>query len=568
MNAMAMSACASTSIGPALSLVSRLPSALASGISSADWLAVLPAACDVLRPYQRDLIARTQVAFASGSRRVLVQAPTGSGKTHCIAAVVLAAREAGLRVLVLATRTRIVRQLHERLDDFGVPHGLIAASLPGRSYQAAPVQVASVDTLYRRVLVDRRMPIPGADVVIFDEAHLALGGSRVALLEQYPHAWHLGFTATPAKVSGRPLRERFERLVLGPSVRELINAGCLVRPVVFAAPLASAKELAAIAKDGKTGDYATGEFGELLARPKLVGDVLANWLRIANGKRSLVFAVNKAHGAALVGEFRRAGVAAELLTDETSETDRESAIARLEAGELTVLVNCFLLSYGIDIPSVEAVVLARPTRSVTLYLQAVCRGMRPAPGKDRVMVIDHGRVVESLGFPTADFGWSLDEGGNVNTWARSTMKRRAQGPERPRTCPECAHIWLVSESGRRCESCGWEPAVRAWPVRVVDAELVEMGASRAAASVGREELESFLRECMGYYRGRWPDRWRAREKSGRFWAWSQTCQRFGLGEQRPSSAVWNAAPLNPSSATAGFIKSRLIAWAKRQRDAA
>ena len=114
-----------------------------------------------------------------------------------------------------------------------------------------------------------------------------------------------------------------------------------------------------------------------------------------------------------------------------------------------MIINCFLLSYGLDVPAVECVVLARPTRSVVLYLQMAGRGMRPAPGKAAFTLIDHGRVVENLGLPTDDFGWSLDDERNVNRSAAD--KHRAASIEQPRVCPECAYTWLVSEGGAVCE---------------------------------------------------------------------------------------------------------------------
>jgi len=308
------------------------------GERAENWLDVLPEKANVLRDYQRDILARGAVAIRK-HRRVLFQAPTGAGKTHIIAALVAAAVEFGLRVLILATRTRLVRQLHERLESFGISHGVIAAALPGLTCWSRRVQVASVDTLYRRCVVDAKMPLPCADVVVFDEAHLALGASRQKILNSYPNAWQFGFTATPAKTSGAALSDQFDAMILGPTVSELIEAGMLVRPRIFAKPIVTAKELNAIRKDSKTGDYATGELSELLSRPKLIGDVVQNWLRIANGKRTIVFACDKAHGAQLVTEFRQAGIEAEQLTDDDDDDTREMAIARLESGATKVLVN-------------------------------------------------------------------------------------------------------------------------------------------------------------------------------------------------------------------------------------
>ena len=162
-------------------------------------------------------------------------------------------------MLILATRTRLIRQLHERLDAFGISHGVIAAPLPQWLDLLQPVQIAAVDTLYRRALVDQRAPLPAADVVIFDEAHLALGNSRVKLLEQFPQALRLGFTATPCKTSGRPLSAMFDALVPGPSIRELIALGALVKPRIFTAPAISVRELREVAVASATGDYAIGQ---------------------------------------------------------------------------------------------------------------------------------------------------------------------------------------------------------------------------------------------------------------------------------------------------------------------
>lgn len=527
------------------------------------WLAELPPICACLRPYQRQQLEALAHWHARGERRVLMQAPTGSGKTHMIASIVAAAEQANMRALILATRTRLCRQLHERLQAFGVHHGVTAAALPHLVDNFARAQVASVDTLYRRALQDQRAPLPGADLVIFDEAHLALGASRAAVLAQYPQALLVGFTATPCKTNGRGLGTQFDRLVLGPSVPELIDASALVRTRIFNAPAVTEHELEAVAISKSTGDYAIGALGAVMARPRIVGDVVANWLRLAAGKRTLVFACDKMHGAQLVEQFQRAGVTAELLTDQDDDDTREAAIARLERGETLVLVNCFLLSYGVDVPSVECISLARPTRSLALYLQAVGRGMRPAPGKAELLLLDHGRVVETLGHPASDFRWALDPGQNMNREARVGQRSHAKA-ERARTCPECSHMWLVSEEGAACSHCGWKPEPSARAVIVDDAELREMDGG-SPAPIESEEIQQFMAEALGWYARRWPDRYRERPNRGRYWAWSQACRRFDLGHRAPMPrGHWGLQVIEPSAATAGWLKSQLIAWAKSQ----
>lgn len=531
---------------------------LASGIRRIDFLDGLPVEGSILRDYQGQLLVDTARALRR-HRRLCLVAPTGAGKTVIIGALTQAAVEAGLRILILATRTRLVKQLHDRLEAYGIAHGILAASMPGYIHWGRPAQIASVDTLYRRCVVDGKMPLPIADVVIFDEAHLALGASRQKILDAFPDAMVFGFTATPAKTSGAPLRDQFDELILGPTVTQLIASGNLVKPRVFNMPVVTTKELKSVAKDSKTGDYANGELSRVMSRPKLVGDVVQNWLRIANGKRTLVFACDKGHGAGLVTEFRRAGVSCEQLTDADDEPTREEVIARLESGATKVVVNCFLLSYGIDIPAVECVVLARPTRSVTLYLQAVGRGMRPSAGKDCVLVIDHGRVVENLGPPAYDRDWSLDDENANKSQADKLSKQRKSSKETQRQCQECDCTWMVSEEGNNCPHCGWKFVVKAKPVEV---EAAELGALDEKAAE-RQDMDRFYAEAVHWYAQRWPQRWQEKQNSGRWWAWVQTRVKFKRGEdERMPAAYWRLQMRTASPETSGWLKAQLIRWAK------
>lgn len=533
--------------------------------SFADSLVALPPACDVLRPHQHAQIREISRAIRAGSRRPLVQLATGGGKTHEIASITKAAHNEGLRALIIATRTRLVRQICERLQAFHIPHGVIAASLPGLNNAAMSVQVASADTLHRRCIADQRRPLPGADIVIFDEAHLAVADSRLAILRQYPHALHIGFTATPARKSGRSLSAAFDHMILGPSMLELIDAGFLVRPRIFNTPIVTAAELKALPKDAAS-DYAIGALSELFSRPKLVGDVVSNWLRIAAGRRTLVFASNKAHGQALTEEFCRAGVAAELLTDQDEDDAREATIARLEAGDTKVIVNVFLMAYGIDLPSVEVVVLARPTRSLVMYLQQIGRGMRAAPGKDHFLLIDHGRCVESLGMPTTDFGWTLDGHRNVNREAE--VRCRKSGIERPRSCPECTHTWLVSEQGNVCEVCGWAPAPKAKGISVQAADLAELAEEAEPLTPSAPPVIQFFREALGDYAQGKPEKWRASPNTARAACWHAVREKFKLADDRIPYAYWQLQPTSPSPDTAGWLMYRRIKFAKSRQRAA
>lgn len=529
-----------------------------------NWLDVLPVKAACLRPHQQRQIEELAVALRTYTW-ILMQAPTGAGKTHMIAAIVLAAEAAGLRVVILATRTLLVRQLHERLEEFDIRHGVIAAPLPHLRNYSAKVQVASVDTLYRRALANRHIPLPSADVVVFDEAHLATADTRLRILDSYSAAVRIGFTATPARKSGKSLGTAFECMVLGPPLKALIAAGILVPPRPFSTPLLDAKALQSIPKDADS-DYQSGALAEILNRPKLIGDVVSNWLRIANGKRTICFAVNKAHAAALLESFRQQGVAAEMLTDADAEETREEIIERLKSGQTRVVINCFVLAYGVDVPAVECVILARPTRSLAMYLQMVGRGLRASPGKQHCYVIDHGHVIENLGLPQSDFVWSLDPESNVNAAAATASARKAAN-EALRICGECAAIWLTSEQGNACPDCGWAPAPRSKAVKVEEAELEELAEEQAKPVPNDERVKWFFREACGWYGRRWPDRWTATPNKGRAWAWMQTQARFEISEGRIPSPYWSLLVAQPSPEVSGWLQHRMIKWAKAQQKA-
>lgn len=530
------------------------------------WLDVLPPAADCLRDYQVQQVVKIAAALRAGSRRIVAQAPTGAGKTHEIAAIVAAAVAAGLPVLVLATRTRLVRQLSERCAAFGIRHGVLAAAATRKADFSAKVQIASVDTLHRRAIVGQQMPLPPAAVVIFDEAHLAAAETRLGLLERYPGAVWIGFSATPARKSGKSLGTVFETLIPGPSSRVLTELGCLVPLRIYNTPVVTSSELNGLPKDADR-DYQSTALGSLLNRPKLVGDIVQNWLKIANGKRTLLFAVNKAHAASLLEDFQRRGVPAEMMTDDDDEPTRDAVIERLESGSTVVVINCVLASYGTDIPSVECIQLARPTRSLVMFLQMVGRGRRPSPetGKTECLLIDHGHCCEALGLPQGEFEWTLDAQRNIN---REAMERaRKQIPESTRTCGECGTLWLTSEQGNSCPSCGWKPAPRAKEVEVQPADLEEM-ADEVTIQPDDPQVVRFFQEALGYRQKHSPQKWRDNPKGVRWSCWCAAKEKFKLVQERPPSRFWDISALPAGLEVQGWMKYRDIRWARGKRRAA
>jgi DNA repair protein RadD len=343
-----------------------------------------------LRSYQQEGVAAIRGAYAAGRKAVLYAAPTGSGKTRLFATIVAGAAARGNSICILGHRVEITDQISAALDDLGVPHGIIAAGTPVTDM---PVQVASVATLARRL---HRIRPPG--LLVIDEAHHSVAGTWLRIIEAFPEAHILGVTATPERLDGKGLGDIFEKLVLGPSVEELVSAGVVI-------------------------DAAVDEYQ-----------------RRCDGAPAIVFGVDIEHSQRVAARFSARGYRAAHVDGDTPKAERRRLIAALGSTEVQVVTNCGLISEGLDVPTVTAAILLRPTKSLALYLQQVGRALRPAPGK-RALVLDHAGNVFRHGFPDDPRDWSLDGRG-----------RKGSGEAPIRRCPHCGALnalatWICSECG-------------------------------------------------------------------------------------------------------------------------
>jgi superfamily II DNA or RNA helicase len=529
------------------------------------WMDTVPSVVSsIFRDYQTTLYQDIGAAMHKW-RRILAQAPCRSGKTMVFCGMAKAGADHGFSVLILATRTKLVRQINDRMDSLNIRHGVIAAEMPGHRVGSALIQVASVDTLYRRCFVDKKMPLPPADIVIFDEAHLALGASRQLILDGYLNSWKFGFTATPI---GKRLRDQFDGIVIGPEISTLLRAGAVVPPHIYNKPQITVKEHSGLKVDSK-GEFKTGQVSKLMSRPKIIGDVVQNWLAIANGEATLVFACDKAHGAFLLTEFTKAGVSCEQLTDADDDDTREDVLRRSEAGITKVVINCFLMSYGVDLPWIKVVVLARPIRTLTNYLQSVWRGGTPYPGKTFFKVIDHGRVIDTLREPTYDRDWVLESNLPALKRVARNSGPRVKPDESPRTCSDCTRMWLVTTEGANCPDCGWIPKPLPLNVQVTDAMLGHAGQELPPI----ESVQEFYQQAVFWMAQRYPDKWEEKPNSLRFRAWCETRVKYKRPEdERIPRNFWSLPKMPASDATSGWLKHRVIRYAKaadkRRKEAA
>ena len=395
--------------------------------------------------YQQRAVVDLRAAYAAGYQAPLLVLPTGGGKTVCFTYMTQQAVTKGRRVLIVVHRRELVTQTAKALAAWGVDHGLI---LPGAAVADAPVQVAMVQTLARRL----RKPDAALDFdfIIVDEAHHGIQSSSWGqVLKAYPAAKYLGVTATPCRLDGKGLGKHvqgfFDTLVVGPSVSELIEQGRLVRPVVFAPEVLP--KLEGLKKQG--GDYALNALAERMVRSGITGDAVEHYRTRCEGAPGIAFTVTRAHAAAVTAAFQVAGYQAAMLTGDTPERERAAMIEDLGAGRLNVLASCNVVSEGTDIPAVVAAILLRPTASYALAMQQMGRALRTAPGKDRAIILDHAGNCLRHGLPTEPMAWSLDGIQKTRGAREEAPVKRCEDcgacvPIRAAECPECGAVFEVA----------------------------------------------------------------------------------------------------------------------------
>jgi superfamily II DNA or RNA helicase len=246
----------------------------------------------------------------------------------------------------------------------------------------------------------------------------------------------LGLTATPYRADGAALGDVFDDLVEVTTVPELIDAGHIVEPRVFGRKAPDLTGVRTVA-----GDYNLGQLADVMNRAELVGDLVETWRERASGRLTVVFAVDVAHSRHIATAFLKAGIPAGHVDGRTPEAERAAVLARLAAGEVRVLANCAILTEGWDLPACSCVVLARPTKSRSLWKQMCGRALRPAPevGKCDCLILDHAGCWERHGFLTDPEQFSLEGKEPLESSAPRCKCPQcgAELPGWPRFCPEC-----------------------------------------------------------------------------------------------------------------------------------
>lgn len=452
----------------------------------------------MLRDYQQKIHDDVLTAWNCGNRNVLAVAPTGAGKTVIKAHI---ARSAGVPTVMVAHRQELVGQISMSLAKLGKHHRIIASRNVvqeiinqhvrrcGDSFytMGSDLVVAGVDTLIR-LDASRERWFGRVQLWDIDEAHHVLPSNKWGrAVELFPNARGLGVTATPIRADrkslGRITGGLFDEMIVGPSMRELINRGFLSEYRIFVPP--QSIDRAKLDVSTTTGDFNATTLRNASHESTITGDIVRDYDRFAAGKRGITFVVDVETAREVAAAFNAAGVRAESVSANTPDRIRSEYLQRFESGEIRQLVNVDLFGEGMDVPAVEVVSMGRPTESYGLYVQQFGRAMRPLDGKSHAIIIDHVGNVVRHGLPDRERDWTL------NDVERSRRARKADDEIPLTVCvdtqagPGCMQPFEAFRS--RCPWCGLKRETSgggASRPEQVDGDLVELDPSILAAMRG------------------------------------------------------------------------------------
>jgi DNA repair protein RadD len=429
-----------------------------------------------LYPHQADTVEKILDYEAKHPHgRLLVVGPPGVGKT-LITAITLRrlAFERDLPGLVVAHRREMINHHYEHLVRCDIDPSMLGIIMGNdrRTNPRALIQIASIDTLNRR---DK----PDAKVIFTDEAHRDASRSRRKLRKLYPEAFRVGITATPTRLDSKGLAEDFDDMILVSSMSELIAGRYLSAPRIFTVPDELLPDISQVRT--RAGEYDANDLNKAVNRRALVGGLVEHWLRRADNRRTVTFAASIEHSKYIAEQFTSAGIASAHLDQEASDMERLEMLSKLKSGDLRMISCVNILAEGWDCLPCKCVILARPTKSLTLHIQQSTRCMRPWEAVVP-LILDHaGNMIRHRILPHVDRQWSLDP-----------EKATGQGEAPVKACSSCDAI--VAAGFHECPSCG-HPFDHAPPIlEELEGTLVEYKMTESAKRREMSRLRKFALE--------------------------------------------------------------------------
>lgn len=360
-----------------------------------------------LRPYQAEMKLKVYSLW-DRMDNVMLQMPTGTGKTIVFTSVVKDIRKWCVlhspesKILIVAHRKELIDQASKKLGSLA--HGIIQGAKSQRLDM--PIQVASIQTFVSRRNYDTMLQLR-FDFIIIDEAHHSMAPGYQKLWDMFPHSKKLGVTATPWRMSHSGFTSLFGDIVLSRSIEWFVNNEYLSNYDYISIKKDSDVQHAvnAIDKYGADGDYSDAELSLKFDCGKIRAKLYQSYEKFVKGKKGIIYAIDRRHASNICELYAVHGVRICMIDGTTPAEERNRLIEEFKAGTIQVIVNVNIFSEGFDCPDIEFIQLARPTKSLSLYLQQVGRALRISPNKDHSVILDNVGLYNRFGTPMANRHW-------------------------------------------------------------------------------------------------------------------------------------------------------------------
>ena len=347
---------------------------------------------------------------------VMLQMPTGTGKTYLFTSLIndllrhYKNIHKEINILVVVHRTELLDQISSTLSRFGIAHGFIQGTREQHLWKR--VQVGSIMSLlteknYNNVSRQK------FDYIIVDEAHHSLADTYIKLFKMFPEAKKLGVTATPWRLNHESFLSLYQHLIVSPQISWFINNGLLSDfDYVSIKPESEVQRLVNNSEVSSTGDFLNSDLDNTFNNQRIRSKLYESYEKFAKGKQGIIYAINKRHAAKIAELYSSHGVDAVAIDCDTPKEVRHDLIHAFKEGSIQVLVNVDIFTEGFDCPSVSFIQLARPTKSLALYIQQVGRGLRIVEGKEKTIIIDNVGLYNYFGLPDANRMWQYHFNGH------------------------------------------------------------------------------------------------------------------------------------------------------------
>ena len=357
-----------------------------------------------LRSYQQSAKDRI-FAMWERYRNVLLQMPTGTGKTVLFTSIIKdLSAVSDSRILILAHRKELIDQIDAHLNRYNIPHGLV---VNGRKRDLShPIQVASIQTISHKSnegLLEEIKP----SFIIIDEAHHSLAKTYTTFWKKCEKAWKLGVTATPYRLNNAPFKYHYSDILVSSPIKEFIDNGFLADYEFYTEnPYHElTKTIDSIKEKSSTGDYKVKTLLEKLNVDKHIKQLILCYLTYAKGLKGIVYAISIEHAQNICQAYKDIGVEAAFIDSNTPKTERAEIVRRFRDNEIQIMVNVEIFSEGFDCPDIDFIQMARPTWSLSLYLQQVGRGLRKSKGDKKTIILDNSNMFAHFGLPSENWNW-------------------------------------------------------------------------------------------------------------------------------------------------------------------